>query len=144
MSNLRLMAADAEPQLPNLLDRSNGNRALFKLKTDRQVSKIGTFLHRYILEALPQLINALRSDISLGGRRLPLASEVGKDHGWARRCLLENPGTIGLGQVVGRSELSREDCIRLGLSCAENWSLTEDVTILYHTMRVVIRPNDAH
>jgi len=43
----------------------------------------------------------------------------------------------GLGQVSGRSDLSWEESVRLDLRYVENWSLSEDLLILWKTARAV-------
>lgn len=144
MIKFRSMVADAEAQLPSLLDQSDGNGMLFKLKADPRVTKVGSILRRYSLDELPQLVNVFFGDMALVGPRPPLVSEVEEYDGWAQRRLLVKPGITGLWQVSGRSDLSWEDSIRLDLYYVENWSPTGDVIILYRTVRAVIRPSGAY
>lgn len=144
MIKFRSMVTNAEAQLPGLLDQSDGNGLLFKLKTDPRVTKVGALLRRYSLDELPQLINVFRGDMSLVGPRPPLAAEVELYDGWAQRRLLVKPGITGLWQVSGRSDLSWEDSVRLDLYYVENWSITGDVVILYRTVRAVVSPAGAY
>jgi exopolysaccharide biosynthesis polyprenyl glycosylphosphotransferase len=144
MLKFRSMVVDAETQLPTLLDRSDGNGVLFKLKSDPRVTKIGAVLRRYSLDELPQLVNVLLGDMSLVGPRPPLASEVERYDEWTRRRLLVRPGITGLWQTQGRSDLTWEDSVRLDLYYVENWSLTGDVIILYRTIRSVARADGAY
>jgi exopolysaccharide biosynthesis polyprenyl glycosylphosphotransferase len=144
MLKFRSMVVDAEAQLPSLLDRSDGNGVLFKLKSDPRVTRIGAVLRRYSLDELPQLVNVLVGEMSLVGPRPPLASEVERYDEWAHRRLLVRPGITGLWQTQGRSDLSWEDSVRLDLYYVENWSLTGDVIILYRTIRAVVRASGAY
>jgi exopolysaccharide biosynthesis polyprenyl glycosylphosphotransferase len=144
MIKFRSMVADAEAQLPSLLDQSDGNGVLFKLKADPRVTKVGAVLRRYSLDELPQLINVFRGEMALVGPRPPLATEVEEYDGWAQRRLLVKPGITGLWQVSGRSDLSWEDSIRLDLYYVENWSPTGDVVILYRTIRAITRSSGAY
>jgi lipopolysaccharide/colanic/teichoic acid biosynthesis glycosyltransferase len=48
----------------------------------------------------------------------------------------------GLWQVSGRSKLSWEDAIRLDLYYVENWSFTQDIQILFRTIKAVIAPGE--
>ncbi|MBG6060164.1 exopolysaccharide biosynthesis polyprenyl glycosylphosphotransferase [Cryobacterium sp. MP_M5] len=144
MIKFRSMVTDAEEQLPGLLDESDGNGVLFKLKSDPRVTKMGSFTRRYSLDELPQLVNVFLGHMSLVGPRPPLAAEVEKYDGWAERRLLVKPGITGLWQVSGRSDLSWEDSIRLDLYYVENWSLIGDVIILYRTVRAILRPSGAY
>ena len=144
MLKFRSMVVDAETQLPTLLDRTDGNGVLFKLKSDPRVTRVGAFLRRYSLDELPQLVNVLHGDMSLVGPRPPLAAEVERYDEWTRRRLLVRPGITGLWQTQGRSHLSWDDSVRLDLYYVENWSLTGDVIILYRTVRAVVRADGAY
>jgi len=144
MIKFRSMVMDAEGQLPGLLDQSDGNGVLFKLKSDPRITKVGSILRRLSLDELPQLVNVFLGHMSLVGPRPPLASEVEQYDGWAERRLLVKPGITGLWQVSGRSDLSWNDSIRLDLYYVENWSLLGDVIILYRTARAIVRPTGAY
>jgi exopolysaccharide biosynthesis polyprenyl glycosylphosphotransferase len=144
MLKFRSMVVDAEAHLPTLLDRTDGNGVLFKMRSDPRVTRIGAVLRRYSLDELPQLVNVLRGDMSLVGPRPPLAAEVERYDEWAHRRLLVRPGITGLWQTQGRSDLSWEDSVRLDLYYVENWSLTGDVIILYRTARAVARAHGAY
>jgi lipopolysaccharide/colanic/teichoic acid biosynthesis glycosyltransferase len=50
----------------------------------------------------------------------------------------------GLWQVSGRSDLSREDAVRLDLQYVENWSFALDVQILWKTGVAVIKGRGAY
>ncbi|WP_448003668.1 sugar transferase [Agromyces bauzanensis] len=144
MLKFRSMVVDAETQLPSLLDRSDGNGVLFKLKSDPRVTRVGAVLRRHSLDELPQLVNVLLGEMSLVGPRPPLAAEVERYDEWMRRRLLVRPGITGLWQTQGRSDLSWEDSVRLDLYYVENWSLTGDIIILYRTARSVARAQGAY
>ena len=60
----RSMIANAEDQLPSLLDHSDGNGVLFKLKADPRVTKVGGVLRRASLDELPQLFNVFLGHMS--------------------------------------------------------------------------------
>jgi len=144
MLKFRSMSSDAEAQLASLLDKSEGNGVLFKLKSDPRVTRVGKFLRNHSLDELPQFINVVRGDMSLVGPRPPLESEVEKYDNAMRRRLLVKPGVTGLWQVSGRSNLSWDDSVRLDLYYVENWSLTGDLIILYRTVKAVLRPHGAY
>lgn len=144
MLKFRSMVADAEDRLPGLLDQSDGNGVLFKMRSDPRVTRIGAFLRKYSLDELPQLVNVLRGEMSLVGPRPPLAHEVEKYDQWTRRRLLVKPGITGLWQVSGRSDLSWDDSVRLDLYYVENWSLVGDILIVLRTIKVVLMPNGAY
>lgn len=144
MLKFRSMVVDAEQQLTSILDASDGNGVLFKMKNDPRVTKVGAVLRRYSLDELPQLINVFRGEMSLVGPRPPLPSEVETYEDSVRRRLLVKPGITGLWQVSGRSDLSWEESVRLDLYYVENWSMVDDIQILLRTVRAVVESDGAY
>lgn len=141
MRKFRSMVADADDQLASLLDlQGSSEKPLFKVTDDPRITKIGRFLRKHSIDELPQLINVVRGDMSLVGPRPQRAAEVALYDDIALRRLAVKPGMSGLWQVSGRSSLSWEETIRLDLYYVENWSLTQDVVILFRTIRAVVAP----
>jgi exopolysaccharide biosynthesis polyprenyl glycosylphosphotransferase len=144
MLKFRTMVVDAEEMLPSLLDQSDGQGPLFKLRDDPRITRIGATLRRYSLDELPQLVNVLRGQMSLVGPRPPLASEVEEYEHDVRRRLLVKPGMTGLWQINGRSDLSWEEAVRFDLYYVENWSIMSDLMILWRTGRAVVQSSGAY
>jgi exopolysaccharide biosynthesis polyprenyl glycosylphosphotransferase len=144
MLKFRTMVVDAEEMLPSLLDQSDGQGPLFKLRDDPRITHIGATLRRYSLDELPQLVNVLRGQMSLVGPRPPLASEVEAYEHDVRRRLLVKPGMTGLWQINGRSDLSWEEAVRFDLYYVENWSVMSDLMILWRTGRAVLQSSGAY
>lgn len=139
----RTMYADAELRLADLLCRNESGGLLFKMRDDPRVTPAGSWLRRFSLDEIPQLINVLAGDMSLVGPR-PLPTNASDYQGEVRRRLLVRPGMTGLWQVSGRSNLSWEDSVRLDLHYVDNWSLALDVVILWRTLFVVTRGSGAY
>ncbi|PXW35315.1 UNVERIFIED_CONTAM: exopolysaccharide biosynthesis polyprenyl glycosylphosphotransferase [Williamsia faeni] len=144
MWKFRSMVDGADRQKATLIDRSDGNGVLFKMRDDPRVTRVGAFLRRCSLDELPQLVNVLTGDMSLVGPRPPLREEVAQYQGPVVRRLLVRPGMTGLWQVSGRSELSWDESVRLDLLYVENWSIMQDLVILWRTLRAVIRGRGAY
>ncbi|MGM7680247.1 sugar transferase [Microbacterium sp. A94] len=141
MRKFRSMIADADDQLDTLLDlQGSSDKPLFKINDDPRITRVGRFLRRHSIDELPQLINVFRGEMSLVGPRPQRDSEVALYDDIAHRRLLVKPGMSGLWQVSGRSALSWEETIRLDLYYVENWSLTQDIIILFRTVRAVVAP----
>jgi exopolysaccharide biosynthesis polyprenyl glycosylphosphotransferase len=141
MRKFRSMVANADDQLATLLDmQGNSETPLFKVNDDPRITKVGRFLRKHSIDELPQLINVVRGEMSLVGPRPQRAAEVALYDDIAHRRLLVKPGMSGLWQVSGRSSLSWEETIRLDLYYVENWSLTQDIIILFRTVRAVVAP----
>ncbi|MBG6057011.1 exopolysaccharide biosynthesis polyprenyl glycosylphosphotransferase [Cryobacterium sp. MP_M3] len=144
MLKFRSMVPDADDQLESLLDaQGTSDTPLFKVTNDPRITPVGQVLRKYSLDELPQLFNVLLGEMSLVGPRPQRAAEVALYDDVAQRRLIVKPGMSGLWQVSGRSNLSWDDSIRLDLYYVENWSLTADITILWRTVRAVIKPDGA-
>jgi exopolysaccharide biosynthesis polyprenyl glycosylphosphotransferase len=144
MLKFRTMLVGAEAMLPSLLDRSQGQGPLFKLRDDPRITRTGAKLRRYSLDELPQLVNVLRGQMSLVGPRPPLPNEVETYGHDLRRRLLVKPGMTGLWQINGRSDLSWDESVRFDLYYVENWSVMSDLIILWRTGRAVLRSSGAY
>ncbi|WP_221583761.1 sugar transferase [Microbacterium sp. G2-8] len=141
MYKFRSMVADADDHLQSLLDLQGTTEApLFKVNDDPRITPVGRFLRKHSIDELPQLVNVLRGDMSLVGPRPQRAEEVALYDDAAHRRLLVKLGMSGLWQVSGRSALDWEDALRLDLYYVENWSLTQDIVILFRTIRAVVAP----
>lgn len=144
MLKFRTMHIDAEERLAELLALNEASGPLFKLKDDPRVTRVGAVLRRHSLDELPQFWNALRGDMSVVGPRPPLPTEAtGYDEVVMRRLYLK-PGITGPWQISGRSDLTWQESVRLDLRYVENWSVMEDLMIIFRTARAVVRPSGAY
>jgi exopolysaccharide biosynthesis polyprenyl glycosylphosphotransferase len=145
MFKFRSMVTGADDLLAKLLEaQGTSDKPLFKIQNDPRVTSIGAILRRFSLDELPQLINVFRGEMSLVGPRPQRKGEVDLYDALASRRLLVTPGMSGLWQVSGRSNLSWEDSIRLDLYYVENWSITQDIAILWRTARAVFGSDGAY
>lgn len=140
----RTMVVDAEERLRALHLVTGHNAGLFKLKEDPRITRSGKWLRRYSVDELPQLVNVLRGDMSLVGPRPPLPSEVENYGEDIARRLHVRPGLTGLWQVSGRSDLTWDEATRLDLYYVDNWSMVQDVAILFRTLGAVVGSRGAY
>jgi exopolysaccharide biosynthesis polyprenyl glycosylphosphotransferase len=140
----RSMKTDAEQQLAALKEQNQGAGLLFKMKDDPRVTRVGRILRKLSLDELPQFWNVLIGDMSVVGPRPPLPSEVTAYDGTVFRRLYIKPGITGLWQVSGRSDLSWDESVRLDLRYVENWSVMNDLQIMWRTAKVMVRPSGAY
>nr|WP_201468726.1 sugar transferase [Microbacterium hydrocarbonoxydans] len=140
----RSMKTDAEQQLVALKEHNEGAGLLFKMKDDPRVTRIGRILRKLSLDELPQFWNVLVGDMSVVGPRPPLPSEVTAYDGTVYRRLYIKPGITGLWQVSGRSDLSWDESVRLDLRYVENWSVMNDLQIMWRTAKVMVQPSGAY
>jgi exopolysaccharide biosynthesis polyprenyl glycosylphosphotransferase len=123
--------ADLEP-----LNEQSG--ALFKIRRDPRLTRVGRVLRRFSLDELPQLMNVIRGEMSLvGPRPLPMR-DFERLEDWHKKRYLVLPGITGLWQVSGRSELDFDDLVRLDFLYLERWSIMLDLSILLKTIPAVL------
>jgi len=144
MIKFRSMVTGAEAMREDLLNQSDRDGLMFKMRADPRITRIGSWLRRYSLDELPQLLNVLAGSMSLVGPRPPLPEEVERYGDDVRRRLLVLPGVTGLWQVSGRADLSWEESVRLDLRYVDNWTLATDLLILWKTARAVIGGDGAY
>ncbi|CAK0749056.1 putative UDP-galactose-lipid carrier transferase [Gammaproteobacteria bacterium] len=109
-----------------------------KLRDDPRVTPIGRFLRRTSLDELPQIINVLRGEMSLVGPRPVVPAEIPRYGQDAAYYLRVCPGLTGLWQVSGRNNLDYPTRVRLDASYVGNWTLSQDIAILFRTLPALI------
>lgn len=118
--------------------------ATFKLKNDPRITKIGHFLRRTSLDELPQLFNVLKGEMSLVGPRPIITDELVRYNEEVEYYLLSKPGMTGLWQVSGRSDVDYETRVYLDAWYVKNWSMWNDIAILFKTIGVVLKKDGAY
>jgi len=134
----RSMYTDAEERKKELMHLNEMNGAIFKIKDDPRITKVGKILRKTSLDELPQFWNVLRNEMSLVGTRPPTPDEVAKYENWHRKRICIKPGITGMWQVSGRNAIEDFDEVAaLDIEYIEKWSLWLDVKILFKTLWVV-------
>jgi lipopolysaccharide/colanic/teichoic acid biosynthesis glycosyltransferase len=143
MYKFRSMVANAEKLKQQLLAQNEVSGAMFKMKNDPRVTKIGRFLRKTSIDELPQLWNVFIGEMSLVGPRPPLQSEVDEYTSYDMLRLTVTPGCTGLWQVSGRSTIGFREMVELDLKYIQNRSIANDILILVKTVRVLLGSKDA-
>lgn len=144
MYKFRSMVSDAEERLVELLEHNETTGAMFKMKNDPRVTRIGRFIRKTSIDELPQLINVLKGDMSLVGPRPPLVREVNEYTEYQMQRLLVTPGCTGLWQVSGRSNVGFEEMVELDLTYITTRSLTADIKIILRTIFMLFGSKNAY
>ena len=144
MIKFRSMQEDAEEQLKNLLHKNEIKGAMFKMKNDPRVTKVGKFIRKTSIDELPQFFNVLIGDMSLVGPRPPLMREVVQYSEKDKARLLVKPGITGLWQATVRNDSDFDVMVRLDVQYIREISLMMDMKILFKTISVVFHPNGAY
>jgi lipopolysaccharide/colanic/teichoic acid biosynthesis glycosyltransferase len=141
MYKFRSMYRDAEARRKKLM-KEGGNEmdgAMFKMKDDPRITKVGKFIRKTSLDEFPQFFNVLKGDMSLVGTRPPMVDEYNQYSRHHKRRLSLKPGITGLWQTSGRSEITDfEEVVRLDCYYIDHWSILFDIKILFMTVIAVI------
>ncbi|AOZ92319.1 sugar transferase [Paenibacillus crassostreae] len=143
MFKFRSMVSNAEDLLDELLDQNEVSGAMFKMKNDPRITKIGKVIRRTSIDELPQLWNVLRGDMSMVGPRPPLVREVENYTSYDKQRLRVTPGCTGLWQVSGRNSVGFEEMVELDIQYIERRSIWYDLRIILRTVRMLLRAKDA-
>ncbi|QGQ94411.1 sugar transferase [Paenibacillus psychroresistens] len=139
----RSMVTDAEHLLVGLLDQNEVSGAMFKMKNDPRVTRIGKFIRRTSIDELPQLWNVLMGAMSLVGPRPPLPREVEEYTAYDKQRLLVTPGCTGLWQISGRSNIGFSEMVELDLIYIQRQSIFIDIQIIVKTAGVIFGSKNA-
>ncbi len=144
MLKFRTMVEGAADDQAALEDANEASGALFKIRDDPRVTRVGRVLRRYSLDEVPNVLNVLRGEMSLVGPRPLPVRDYARLELWHRRRSNVLPGLTGLWQIAGRSDLPFDDLVRLDFYYLENWSVWLDVTILIKTIPAVVARRGAY
>jgi exopolysaccharide biosynthesis polyprenyl glycosylphosphotransferase len=144
MLKFRTMVRDAGARQEELEERNEAGGALFKIRRDPRVTRVGRVLRRLSLDEMPQLLNVLRGEMSLVGPRPLPVRDYRMLEAWHRKRYLVLPGITGLWQISGRSNLTFDDLVRLDFYYIENWSIWLDISILIKTPLAILSGRGAY
>lgn len=108
-----------------------------------QHTKVGKILRKLSLDEIPQIINILKGEMSFIGPRpwIPDYYENMNEEQRHRCDVL--PGITGLAQVKGRNNISIIEKINYDLEYVKNFSLRQDIKIIFLTIKTVISKSGA-
>lgn len=131
---LRSMRVDAEAD----------TGAVISGKDDPRVTKFGKFLRKSKIDELPQFFNVLIGDMSVVGPRSERPEFVENFEkeipGYSQRFAVK-AGITGLAQVAGNYDTTPQDKLRYDLLYIKNYSILQDLKIIFLTVRAIFTPN---
>lgn len=108
-----------------------------------QHTKVGNFLRKTSLDEIPQFINILKGDMSFIGPR-PWIPDYYENMNEVQRHRCDvRPGLTGLAQCSGRNDITIFDKIDNDLTYIKNYSLTQDIKIIFLTIKTVFSKKGA-
>ena len=125
------------------------NGAVWAMKSDPRVTKVGKFIRKTRIDELPQLWNVLKGEMSLIGprpERPEFVEELEKEIPFYSLRHAVKPGVTGWAQVCYPYGSSVDDSRRkleYDLYYAKNMSLLLDIKIVLKTIGVILFPKGA-
>lgn len=115
-------------------------------KDDDRITKVGKIIRKFRIDELPQLINVLKSDMTLVGPRPEMLENVEK-----YTCelpefsyrLWAKAGITGMAQIYGKYNTSPKEKLALDLAYIEQYSLLLDLRLLLRTVLVLFTPDES-
>ena len=110
---------------------------------DDQHTKIGKILRKTSLDELPQLISIAIGKMSFIGPRPWIPEYYENMNNTQRHRYDVRPGLTGLAQVMGRNNISIHEKIKYDLEYIKNYSLKQDIKIIFLTIKAVFTATGA-
>jgi lipopolysaccharide/colanic/teichoic acid biosynthesis glycosyltransferase len=128
------------------VDAEKQTGAIWAVKDDPRITKVGYYLRKFRLDELPQLFNVLKGEMSFVGprpERQIFIEAFAKDN--PDFILRENvkAGITGMAQIYGRYNTKPDDKLRFDLYYIKNYSFLLDIKLILLTIKSVFNRNSA-
>ncbi len=142
----RSMYIDAEERKKELMAYNEiEGGVMFKMKDDPRITKVGKIIRKLSIDEFPQFFNVVGGSMSLVGTRPPTLDEVEKYKRNQWRRISIKPGITGMWQVNGRSKIDNfDDIVEMDVEYIDNWSIWLDFKIMFSTVLVLLKHDDAY
>ena len=144
MYKFRSMRVNADKELEEIARQNEVDGAMFKIKNDSRITRIGKFIRKTSIDEFPQLVNVLLGQMSIVGPRPPLPREVVEYTNYDKQRLYVSPGCTGLWQVTVRNSVGFDEMVNIDLHYIQRRSVFLDLKIIIKTIKVIFVPNDAY
>lgn len=138
MWKFRSMYKDADKRLVELKGQNEIAGAMFKMRDDPRVTKIGRFIRKHSIDEFPQFLNVFLGQMSVVGPRPPLPNEVAEYTEYDLQRLAVKPGITGWWQVTERNSTGFDGMVRRDLEYIANRGIFTDLKIVVLTVIEVI------
>lgn len=134
MWKFRSMYKDADERLAELKEQNEIAGAMFKMRDDPRVTKIGKFIRKHSVDEFPQFVNVFLGQMSVVGPRPPLPNEVAEYTEYDLQRLAVKPGITGWWQVTDRNDTDFDGMVRRDLEYIANRGVLTDLKIVALTV----------
>ena len=138
MWKFRSMYKDADERLAELKGQNEIAGAMFKMRDDPRVTRIGKFIRKHSIDEFPQFLNVFLGQMSVVGPRPPLPNEVAEYTEYDLRRLAVKPGITGWWQVTDRNDADFDGMVRRDLEYIAKRGPITDLKIVVLTVIEVI------
>ena len=138
MWKFRSMYKDADERLAELKGQNEIAGAMFKMKEDPRVTKIGRFIRKHSIDEFPQFLNVFLGQMSVVGPRPPLPNEVAEYTEYDLQRLAVKPGITGWWQVTDRNSTGFNGMVQRDLEYIAKCGPVTDLKIIVLTVIEVI------
>lgn len=144
MWKFRSMYKDADERLAELREQNEIAGAMFKMREDPRVTRIGKFIRKHSIDEFPQFLNVFLGQMSVVGPRPPLPNEVAEYTEYDLQRLAVKPGITGLWQVTERNSTGFDGMVRRDLEYIAKRGVITDFKIILLTVLEVFNGSDAY
>lgn len=134
MWKFRSMYKDADERLSELMEQNEIAGAMFKMKDDPRVTRIGKFIRKHSIDEFPQFVNVFLGQMSVVGPRPPLPNEVAEYTEYDLQRLAVKPGITGWWQVTDRNDTDFDGMVRRDLEYIAKRGVVTDLKIVLLTV----------
>ncbi len=138
MWKFRSMFKDADERLVELKGQNEIAGAMFKMREDPRVTRIGKFIRKHSIDEFPQFLNVFLGQMSVVGPRPPLPNEVAEYTEYDLQRLAVKPGITGWWQVTDRNSTGFDGMVQRDLEYIANRGVITDLKIVVLTVIEVI------
>lgn len=143
MWKFRSMYRDADERLAELKGQNEIAGAMFKMREDPRVTKIGRFIRKHSIDEFPQFVNVFLGQMSVVGPRPPLPNEVAEYTEFDLQRLAVKPGITGWWQVTDRNSTGFDGMVQRDLEYIAKRGVITDLKIVLLTVVEVITGSGA-
>lgn len=119
------------------------NNDVHDFKKEDEHTKVGKILRKTSLDEIPQLISIVKGDMSFIGPRPWIHDYYLNMNDTQRARFIVRPGLTGLAQCMGRNGITVFEKINYDLQYIKNYSLIQDIKIVFLTIKTVFTCNGA-